>query len=318
MLKGRFIIFLLALSPFLVAQSNLVPNPSFEMYDTCPNNFDQIKYAKPWFKPTTGTTDYYNACAPASSYYNVPVTSLGVCPSNSGSGMAGLDIIDNLFGSFIYREYLSIKLTTPLISSKKYYVTYHVRLADSARYATNQINIYFGDSIYKSSFDTINVVPQVQNASTNYIMSKSAWTKLKGSFIAVGGEKYLCLGDFKHPITNDTVFVGGGYKFNYTLSYYFIDDICVSDDSLFSENWITEIKNNKMNDLLFYPNPTENFLFFKNIAYNSRLQLYDIYGNEKVLEKKDSFLDFTSLASGIYFLKYTRDNSINQYKIIKQ
>jgi Secretion system C-terminal sorting domain len=289
-----------------------------ESYTTCPNNFGQINYAKPWFRPTTGTTDYYNGCAPASTYYNVPVTSLGICPSNSGFGMAGLDVIDNIFGSFIYREYLAVKLLTPLVNSKKYYVTYYIRLADSARYATNQINIYFGDSIYKNSFDTINVIPQIQNPPSNYITTKTSWTKLQGSFIPNGGENYLYIGNFKHPMTNDTVFVNGGYKFNYTLSYYFVDDVCVSDDSLYSENWLTEIKNSKKSKFIFYPNPVENHLFIKSTESGFDFKLFDVHGIECSFERKNDFLDLTSLGAGIYFLFCTNKGNTYQYKIVKK
>jgi hypothetical protein len=43
---------------------NLVPNGSFEQYDTCPTNVNgtSLQYANSWVNPNAGTPDYYNAC----------------------------------------------------------------------------------------------------------------------------------------------------------------------------------------------------------------------------------------------------------------
>jgi hypothetical protein len=41
---------------------NLVPNSSFEEYEACPHNYNELKNAIPWFRSTQGTTDYFNAC----------------------------------------------------------------------------------------------------------------------------------------------------------------------------------------------------------------------------------------------------------------
>jgi hypothetical protein len=42
---------------------NLVPNYSFEVYDTCPYQGSQIYFAIPWKGVTTNSTDYYNGCS---------------------------------------------------------------------------------------------------------------------------------------------------------------------------------------------------------------------------------------------------------------
>ncbi len=45
-----------------VAQTNLVPNPSFETDSLCPNGGSEIKYASPWYSPTGGSPDYFRPC----------------------------------------------------------------------------------------------------------------------------------------------------------------------------------------------------------------------------------------------------------------
>src|SRR5258706_15598466 len=50
------------LAPRSARAVNLVPNPSFESLSSCPTSFSQLPNATPWFLPTTGTSDVYNAC----------------------------------------------------------------------------------------------------------------------------------------------------------------------------------------------------------------------------------------------------------------
>ncbi len=52
-----------------IAQTNLVPNPSFEDTLYCPNVTNQIDAAMGWLN-FGNTPDYFNACAPIS--LNVP------------------------------------------------------------------------------------------------------------------------------------------------------------------------------------------------------------------------------------------------------
>src|SRR6185437_7772042 len=87
-------------------QTNLVPNPGFIVYDTCPDNVSQINRAIDWVSPSTGTPDYYNQCCTLGSLY------LGVQYNNGGfqeainndGAYAGLIAIAP--GSTNYREYI--------------------------------------------------------------------------------------------------------------------------------------------------------------------------------------------------------------------
>ena len=67
-MKLHFFIFYFILSLFnSKAQTNLVPNPSFEYTIDCLLNGGDIIKAIPWFAPNTvSSSDYFNAC-----YYNL-------------------------------------------------------------------------------------------------------------------------------------------------------------------------------------------------------------------------------------------------------
>ena len=45
----------------LISAQNLVPNPSFEHYDSCPDFYSELSYATGWlaFSPSP---DYFNSC----------------------------------------------------------------------------------------------------------------------------------------------------------------------------------------------------------------------------------------------------------------
>ena len=62
-MKNLLLIFCTVLGVASVKGQNLVPNPSFELYDTCPNAQDQIEYATGWHKYSEWLTtpDYFNA-----------------------------------------------------------------------------------------------------------------------------------------------------------------------------------------------------------------------------------------------------------------
>src|ERR1700741_3976488 len=127
----HFIYIAIFLSYFfnIKAQTNLVPNPSFEIHHTCPNNASQLNYAIPWFAPSAGTPDLYDTCAPLPplSYVGIPNTQVGYCYAHSGHGMAGIILMDGegfTVDTFYYREYLMVKLQNTLVNHQKYYLTY--------------------------------------------------------------------------------------------------------------------------------------------------------------------------------------------------
>lgn len=112
MLKS--LLYLLILLPFsLLGQQNLVPNPSFEIYDTCPYNTGQIHYAIPWFQSTQGTPDYLNSCV---SYLGIPANFWGNQSAHTGNAYAGFFASLNDTSNFLnYREYVEVKLRTTVI-----------------------------------------------------------------------------------------------------------------------------------------------------------------------------------------------------------
>ena len=93
------------------AQGNIVPNPSFEMMDTCPINFGQWIYATDWISPYNASADYFHSCA-QNSIAGVPLNAMGYQWPSHGDGYMGLATY--AFNDPGYREIILAELTAPL------------------------------------------------------------------------------------------------------------------------------------------------------------------------------------------------------------
>ena len=113
---------------FIHAQNNLVINPSFETYTTCPNSGSQMYLAVNWWA-VMNTPDYLNSCATLTTQVSVPNNFFGHQHSATGQAYAGfLNWLPNTGTE--YREYLRSQLTQSLIVGRKYYLsvsTYSMR-----------------------------------------------------------------------------------------------------------------------------------------------------------------------------------------------
>jgi hypothetical protein len=301
-----------------VAQ-NLLPNHSFEVVDTCPLAYNFLYLASPWFNPNTidyGTPDLFNACAPTGFGVDVPTNSVGSQSPKTGNGYAGIACVvdtQNL------REYIEVPLISPLISGQQYCIEFYVSLADKCSLATSNIGAYFSvDSLLDaSSGNAISyVTPQISNANSNIIIDKVNWSKIFGTFIAQGGERFMSIGNFFSPVNTNTQSVSAGI---FPLAYYYIDDIFVTacDTVLIGINEI----NNKKNNFNLFPNPndgTMNFIYTLKEKENGAFEIYDISG--RIIQtyrlqtgaNNQLFINATQLNSGVYFYKVIIDGQIEK------
>ncbi len=202
---------------------NLVPNPSFENFTTCPNTQDQLNFASPWMKPTGGSPDYYNACAGSGPFVGVPVNGLGNQTPHSGNAYAGFI----LRPSNNYREYIEVPLTSPLVAGVAYDVSFYVSLSDASQWAIDKFGAYLSVGVIGpvSGAPTLPYTPQVAHPLGNFITDKTNWTLISGSYTAAGGEDHLIIGNFSdNPSTTPVTGLGGFYP----GSYYYIDDVSVT------------------------------------------------------------------------------------------
>lgn len=310
-LKTLNAIFLTLLMLFTMAvngfSQNLVPNPSFEDTTNCSID-NQIFRTPPWQEPTAGTSDWLNPCASSPSGSTVPNNDFGVQNAQNGSSYAGFILFTD---GFNYREYIQVQLLDSLVPTTKYWVSFYVSLADSSEYAVKEIGAYFSDTaVYSSDIIPLLFSPQIK--STTFLIDKSSWILISGTFIANGAEKFITLGTFQDSASINILNVGGAGGEGFGTSYYYIDNICISNDSTTCDIPTNIIINNLDDNISFYPNPFSanatlivnyNIINSNNDVYYS---IYDIMGN---LVKKELITDIKThinrdfLSTGIYFLR---------------
>jgi gliding motility-associated-like protein len=202
-----------------VAQ-NLVPNSSFE-YDTlCPDGLTRIYYAVPWTQPLPqlGTSDYYNYCSTGSDIQYC----LKMITPKTGKAYAGIII----YGSDQWQEYIQVGLKDPLVIGKTYCVSFNIHLFNGTQYAIDRIGMLFSDTLVKTDnpHHPITTIPQIESPEFVYLYDTNNWQKITGSFVAVGGEKYITLGNF-HTFL-ETNYITAVINSNQT-AYYLFDDVSV-------------------------------------------------------------------------------------------
>lgn len=207
------------------SQQNLVPNGSFEEYSSCPDAAAQVYKATPWFDPGA-SSDYFNACALPSTGLNVPDNTLnnfGYEYAKDGNAYMGLaTFVGTSQGVVNYREYIAVELTSALQRGYNYCFETYVSLADSSTYATNSIGVYFSnDTIHGIQQLVLPYTPQI--VENGIISNKNGWTRIGGTYTALGGEKFITIGNFyadNNPLFQYQYAQDTGA---YATSYYYID-----------------------------------------------------------------------------------------------
>ncbi len=326
MIKVPLFFFLLFLLPFsLCGQMNLVPNPSFENYSSCPNglnsgNPDVLINATGW-SAYRETPDYYNSCANQSTAVSTPNNFCGYQIPASGNAYVGFQA----YFTTDFREILGCQLTSTLIIGQKYFVTFKVVNAGAPgtfgtgfNCCTNKIGARFSTGSHTYSNPTL--INNNANVFADSIIKDTInWHTISGSFIADSNYQYIAIGNFFNDANVDTL------KFNSGAcrAYYLVDHVCVSTDSLYAANWVfVEETPVNPNIIHVFPNPTYGIV---NILFQSgdiipTISLYNSIGAlvpiKAIVTQNNIELDINELSAGVYYLYVMRNEEIFSQKII--
>ncbi len=318
---GKCLLFVLAVILQIngVNAQNLVPNPSFEEYSDCPDNFYQNVYLS-WWNININTADYFNRCS-NSEFVSIPNNSMGYQDTpdidTSCGGYCGLisyvDLIENT------REYIGTNLLESLTAGQRYYVSFKISLADNSKYAVNNVGILFTNRNFNEisiSEPFLSIDPEsllgnfAQIYSEEVISDKENWITIRDTFIADSAYSNILIGNFFDDL-NTIVHNAEGLDI---FSYYYIDDVCVSIDSTYCWDYVHTCGINTVNDIIkngafIYPNPTESYFTVEiqkiNNSDNSYLELYNVLGElvfDKHLTSVSTSLNTEYLKSGMYCL----------------
>ncbi len=296
-----------------LCQVNLVPNPSFEDTLYCPLGTTQLEACSLW-KNFGHTPDYFNACSPT---VNVPNATFGYQNAHSGVGMAGLATYKDPNECPNCREIIGIELLHPLQLNEKYFFSLFVNFANTVNVAIASNNI--GLRFFTVSYDSC-CPPALDNFAHLYsdsiITDSIGWVKLSGSFFADSAYGYLSIGNFFDDSHTDTMVISNFPDY----AYYYIDDVCVTTDSVYNEVWTGTIGITRQSEAIRF------YTTFNSIELNSindlilSVSVYNNLGQQLFRAEKINSYEYSissiKFNKGIYYLGVSTHNSHLTKKIL--
>jgi hypothetical protein len=320
-LKITFIILLMPL--FLLAQTNLVPNPGFESYTSCPQfpPDGNINRAFPWFQPWTdfNSSDFFHACDTIDQMMSVPSNFWGYQWPHTGDGYSGILCYYSSFPNppINSREYLEVELTDSLTAGFTYNVSFYVSLSDTSQYACNNIGVHFSDTIilYNTTISNVLLNVPFHVFSQIVVTDNVGWHLVSGKYIASGGEKFMVAGNFLNDISTSFISTGFGSQ---PWAYYYFDDFNVSLDSS------TSLEELSLEDIIISPNPSADVFTISTadgFIMNGNLVISNLQGQHvlsaDIRNEKQFTIDLKNFANGVYLLKMQLGERIVIRKLVK-
>lgn len=224
-------------------QVNLVPNGSFEEYDSIPDGFltdtEQLgNYINNWLSPTNGTPDYFHLLS-SNIHNSVPVSEVkyrhsgAICRNSLSNefGDAYIGLLFSYFGTTI-NEYIQVKLLSRLRQNHKYKLIFHNAKSVCSHIDNSTVGVLFGSDSIRQYYPNSWQYPNSSNFEQRYVAdyyvpiekySSNDWVQNEFNFRANGTEEWLTIGNFWQE---------GQYKYLYNpdldttiSSYYFIDNV---------------------------------------------------------------------------------------------
>ena len=304
-----FILFVCFLQ-FTKAQQNLVPNGDFEQINNCPDTNGDFYYAKFWFI-NSNTPDYFNKCATYNSY-SIPSNGWGY-QNTTSNGYGGFYPYYSISPNA--REIMGNQFSSPLVVGTKYYVSYKLNVANISNCVARKIGCEFSMNKYQAPNSlTANNSPKI---ATNALLADTLnWQLVNDSIIADSAYNFIYISNFYDDLNSDTIIIGASTPLGY-YSYLYIDDVCVST-SKNTCNIINSIQENYLSDLILYPNPSSDYLYFKNTSENGfDIKLFNVFGQEVIHCPflSDNKIDVHYLPVGIYSIVLSSRNGTIRKKI---
>lgn len=174
----------------------------------------------------------------------------------------------------------------------------------TTKYASNKIGVLFTNDEYESLSNPAPLPANFAHFYSNTIITDTLdWTIISGSFIADSAYKYIMIGNFFD--NNQTAYLTVLDSLLGECSYYFIDDVCVSTDSLTCSQTLSSTfvmptafspNGDNINDY-FRPYPEGVFIEVLRI-YNRWGQ--KIYEGRNTIAGWDGFINGIPLPSDVY------------------
>ena len=186
---------------------NLIPNPGFEEYHSCPTGLRQLNAAKYWSGANAGSPELFHTCG-----FTADVK------AHNGEGLAGVIFLSESSNNV---EYLQVELLEELEPGEEYTLSFYIRLSRNSLIAINKIGAFLSSNgLHSKIWMRFSNRPQI--VFNEVAESTLSWQKYEGKYVAKGGEKFITVGNFyqKHFIEEKIVKSSAGSR----TTYYYLDD----------------------------------------------------------------------------------------------
>lgn len=232
-MKFNFWVVLFLSSSGQLLSQNLIPNPGFEEFFSCPSNHTTPQHpieTKHWYSPSKGTPDLFSACA--LSFVATPRNFAGVAYPPEGESYIGL----YCGGSGEteeknYREYLTCRLRQPLRKDMKYLLNFYTKPSTHSACLMDTISFAFTNDSVRADHDKVLRDIFYQSVSVKNLRVENGWYFVEYTFIAGGDERFLTIGDFTPPGEGSFEMMNGTTSGEKGASYYLFDHFSLTSYS---------------------------------------------------------------------------------------
>ncbi len=208
-------------------EDDLVVNGSFEDTEGRIKKAGSLYIATGWVSPTKTGADLYSDKITAK--FGIPENFNGREDAYDGSYYAGFSAFS--YGNKEPRTYVSSKLKLPMRKGQKYCVKFYVSLAESSKYACNNIAANFSKKQYNIEADK-NIIGEshVTHINNPVFEALFGWTEVCGTYISTGGEKFVTIGNFSTNGSTESTRIKKPTSFRGQQgirAYYYVDNLSV-------------------------------------------------------------------------------------------
>ncbi len=215
---------------------NLVPNPSFELKDTCPYTIGFQEGDRPlyWYS-WLNSPDYFNSCAGSlqsiDTLVSVPQNGWTYQYPWEGEAYVGMRTYD---GGGDYREYVGTELLEPLVVGCTYQLRFRTNPAYGGNYwlidggtACNNIGLLFttaSNAWYSTTGPAFPFRNYAHLRTMALVTDTASWTLVEGTFVADSAYTHLVLGNFFSDSLTEAIPIGNPIPWT-GITYYLIDGV---------------------------------------------------------------------------------------------
>lgn len=313
-----FLLSLLLVNIGTVQAQNLVPNPSFEDYDTCPAYQGQVYYATGWFNPWNTSPDYFNACATdslfATPYFSTPFNEFGYQWPADGAAYMGIATGNGMVNS-TYREAVAAQLQEPLQPGVPVHLAFKASPGGFGSWNGNSAH-WTGKGVGLKFFVTIPSVfytylyPNSAAIYLDHVLTDTLnWTTVSGTYVPDSAYQYVVVSNFFADSLSDLqVLDTEGIL---PGSYDFVDQVC-SYSPDFCDHWLGLTILKPESDPIIFPNPFSDLFTIRGSASIRalNLSLFDALGRSVwrgvwPLGQRTHTIFLPNLAPGFFTLQTT-------------